>query len=75
MLWGPAMWGVEFVGTKSSAIAAAASSGVTDKIVHVGYSASLNSRGGPLLQRVEDINEVAVIPLVKSSAGFSYLGK
>jgi len=49
MLMGPAWWGVEFVGIKSSAIAAAASSGVVGKIVHVGYSASLNSHGGPLL--------------------------
>ena len=75
MLCGPAWWGAEFAGTKPSTIAAAARSGVLVKTVHVGHSASLHSHGGPLLPRVEDLNKVAVIPLVNRYAGFSSVGQ
>ena len=75
MLCGPAWWSAEFAGTKSSAIVAAAKSGVVDEAVHVGHSASLHSHGGPLLQRVEDLNKVTVIPLINRSAGFSSVGQ
>ena len=60
---------------KSSAIAAAASSGVVGDNVHVGHCASVHSHGGPLFQSVDDCNDLAVIPLVKRSAGLSSEGQ
>ena len=74
VMW-PSLVGCRICKDKSSVIAAAAKSRVVGEAVHVGHSAFLHSHGGPLLQRVKDLNEVAVIPLVNRSAGFSSVGQ
>ena len=63
------------MGIKSLATDAAASSGVGGDSVHADHSASLHSHGGPLFQSVDDCNNLAVIPLVKKSAGLSSVGQ
>ena len=56
-------------------MAAAASSGVMGDKAHLGHSVSLQSHGGPCFQRVDDCSELALIPLVRRSAGFSSVGQ